>query len=170
MKLLEEYYAAVGAAVAEFGGSIKDFAGDGILALVGAPVAVADHPRRAIEMALTIRSRGDDVLARWRRLGLELGLGVGAASGFATVGAIGSEGRLEYAAVGPVVNLASRLASHARAGEVLAEARIVGSIGADGDYQFEKRETAELKGFARPVTIFAVVRPGETGSAEAASR
>ena len=157
MKLLEDYYSAAGEAVAQFGGTIKDFAGDGILALVGAPIPLADHARRAVEMALAIHDRGDQVLVRWRTLGLDLGLGVGVASGFATVGTIGAAGRLEYGAVGPVVNLASRLASHARAGEVLAEPRVVGLAG-DGPMRFEKLEPVELKGFARPVTIFAVAR------------
>jgi adenylate cyclase len=167
MKLLEEYYAAVGEAVAQLGGTIKDFAGDGILALVGAPIPLADHARRAVELALAIRERGDGVLARWRTLGLDLGLGVGVASGFATVGAIGAAGRLEYGAVGPVVNLASRLASHARADEVLAEPRVVGLAG-EGPFRFEKLDPVELKGFARPVTIFVVVSPGEPMHAEAA--
>jgi len=169
MKLLEEYYSAAGESVARYGGTIKDFAGDGILALVGAPIQIADHARRAVEMALEVRDRGDAVLVRWRRLGLDVGLGVGAASGFATVGAIGAAGRLEYGAVGPVVNLASRLASHARASEVLVEPRVAGLAG-EGPFRFEKLESAELKGFARPVTIYAVSRVDGRGSAETARR
>jgi class 3 adenylate cyclase len=106
-------------------------------------------------MALAIRDRGGEVLERWRMLGLEVGLGVGVASGFATVGAIGGAGRLEYGAVGPAVNLASRLASRAEAGQVLAEPRVVGLAG-DGDFRFEKLESAELKGFARPVVVYSV--------------
>jgi class 3 adenylate cyclase len=160
MKLLDDYYAAVGAVVAEFGGSVKDFAGDGILALVGAPVAHSDHARRAVSMALQIRDRGTELFAQWKKLGLELGLGVGVASGFATVGAIGGTGRLEYGAVGPVVNLASRLASRAGAGQVLAEPRAVGLASSDnGAYRFQKLEATELKGFARPVTLFAIESP-----------
>jgi adenylate cyclase len=157
MKLLEDYYAVAIEAVSERGGSIKDFAGDGILALVGAPLPLGDHARRAVEIALAIRERSEIVLARWRRLGLELGLGVGVASGFATVGAIGGTSRLEYGAVGPVVNLASRLASRAAPGQVLAESRVFGLVG-DGDVVFEKLENAELKGFARPVALYSVAR------------
>jgi adenylate cyclase len=157
MKLLDDYYETVGAVVAEFGGSVKDFAGDGILALVGAPIARGDHARRAIEMAVEIRDRVNDLLAHWKNLGIELGLGVGVASGFATVGAIGGSGRLEYGAIGPVVNLASRLAARAEAGRVLAEPRVAGLAGSDsGAYRFEKLEAMELKGFARPVAPFAV--------------
>src|ERR1051325_2639001 len=101
MKVLEEYYSAAGRAVAQFGGTIKDFAGDGILALVGAPIPLADHARRAVEMALAVRDRGDEALVRWRRLGLDLGLGVGVASGFATVGTIGAAGRPRHGRGGP---------------------------------------------------------------------
>jgi adenylate cyclase len=154
MKLLEEYYEVVGEVVSRFGGSIKDFAGDGILALVGAPIPYPDHAPRALAMALEIRDRGDAILSHWRSLGVDLGLGVGVASGFVTVGTIGS-GRLEYAAVGPAVNLASRLASRAEAGQVLAEPHVVGLAG-DGGFRFEKLESAELKGFARPVVVYSV--------------
>jgi len=157
MQLLEDYYGTVGAVVSEFGGSIKDFAGDGILALVGAPIPYEDHAARAVGMALKIRDRAHAILRHWRDLGLELGLGVGVASGFVTVGAVGNTERLEYAAIGPPVNLAARLCSRAEAGQVLADPRAVGLVGnARNGYRFEKIETAELKGFARPVSIFAV--------------
>jgi adenylate cyclase len=153
MKLLEEYYRTVGEVVVSSGGSITNFAGDGILALVGAPIACADHARRAIGMALGIRDRVDAILAHWKRRGL--GLGIGAASGFVTVGVIGGTERLEYTAVGPAVNLAARLCQRAESGQVLAEPRATGAAG-DGVYRFERLESAELKGFARPITIFAV--------------
>jgi class 3 adenylate cyclase len=161
MKLLEEYYAAVGDAVTRFGGSIGNFAGDGILALVGAPIAHADHAARAIDVALAIRDRTGEILSRWRALGLEVGVGVGVASGFVTVGVIGGTERLEYTAVGPAVNLAARLCARAEAGQVLADARAVGSLDKTSDRRRVKElETTELKGFARPVTIF-TIEPGD---------
>ena len=157
MKVLEEYYGAVGEVVVAFGGSISNFAGDGILALVGAPIAHPDHAARAVGMALQVRDRVDTILSRWRTLGLELGIGVGVASGFVTVGVIGSGVRLEYTAVGPAVNLAARLCARAEAGQVLADPRVVGSVGdASPGYRFAKLESVELKGFARPITIFSV--------------
>lgn len=157
MQLLRDYYDSIGAVVTECGGSIKDFAGDGILCLVGAPIAYPDHAERAVAMAITIRDRGTAVLDRWRDTGLELGIGIGIASGFVTVGAIGSSQRLEYAAVGAPVNLAARLCSRAESGQVLADLRTVGLVGeADPRYRFENLGTAELKGFARPLPIFAV--------------
>jgi len=166
MKLLEEYYGAVGEVVIGFGGSISNFAGDGILALVGAPIAHADHAARAVGMALAIRERVSAILSRWRQLGLDLGVGVGVASGFVTVGVIGGGARLEYTAVGPAVNLAARLCARAESGQVLADPRVVGSVGDAGHgFRFTKLETAELKGFARPITIFAVA--SDAGRADA---
>lgn len=156
IQVLETYYDAVGQVVARHGASIKDFAGDGILALVGAPIAVPDHAPRAVAMALEIRDCSMALLGRWKRLGHDLGVGVGVASGFVTVGVIGGTERLEYAAVGPPVNLAARLATHAAADQVLAEPRVVAAASGgnpDGRVTFVPRETVELKGVARPVAI-----------------
>jgi adenylate cyclase len=159
LALLDEYYRAVGTAVTDFGGSIKDFAGDGILALVGAPIAYPDHGKRAIDTALAIRDRTLPILAHWQSLGLEIGIGIGVASGFVTVGVISGAQRLEYTAIGPAVNLAARLCSRADAGQILADQRLVGSLGGAIDgYRLEKQEPVELKGFARPVTVFALKR------------
>jgi adenylate cyclase len=157
IQLLQEYYDAVGEAVTEYGGTIKDFAGDGILTLVGAPISYVDHAQRAVAMALKMREQGSQVLSRWQKLGLDIGLGVGIASGYVTVGAIGGKKRLEYAAVGPPVNLAARLCALAESGQILAEQRTVGLIGDNGGaYHFEKRDPVELKGFTRAVTVFVV--------------
>lgn len=157
MQLLQQYYDAIGEAVTECGGTIKDFAGDGALTLVGAPIPYADHAPRAVGMALRMRARGGDVLSRWQKLGLDLGLGIGIASGYVTVGAIGGERRLEYAAVGPPVNLAARLCALADSGEILADQRTVGLSSENGHaYRFDKRDPVTLKGFTRPVTVFAV--------------
>jgi adenylate cyclase len=157
MRLLGAFYEAVGEIVNAHGGSIKDFAGDGILALVGAPLPREDHARRAVRMALAIRDRVEAILAPAAAVGQPLGIGVGVASGFATVGPIGGETRLEYAAVGPVVNLAARLCGRADAGWILVDQRTVALARAgDPSLEFEEVETAELKGLARPVVIFAV--------------
>jgi adenylate cyclase len=159
IQLLQQYYDAIGAAVTQGGGTIKDFAGDGVLTLVGAPVPYPDHARRAVAMALEMQERGADVLSRWRNLGLDIGLGVGIASGYVTVGALGSGRRLEYAAVGPPVNLASRLCALAESGQILADQRTVGLIGDNGGSpQFKKLDPVTLKGFTRAVNVFAVSR------------
>jgi len=163
IQLLREYHETVGQVVTEFGGMIKDFAGDGILTLVGAPIAIEDHAERAVAMALEMRSRALEFLKRWKSLGLELGIGIGVASGFVTVGTIGGAGRLEYAAIGPAVNLASRLCDRAWSGQVLVDQRTVGLIGErTKGYTFESLDAIELKGFARAVPISEAVPAGAT--------
>jgi class 3 adenylate cyclase len=168
LQFLRDYYEAIGEAVTEYGGTIKDFAGDGILTLVGAPIVYDDHARRAVSMAIRIRERGGEVLERWRKLGLDLGLGIGVASGFVTVGTIGGAGRLEYAAIGPAVNLAARLCDRAESGAVLVDQRTVGLVG-DGPrgFPFETLDPVELKGFSRPVAIFAIGEAAEPEPAPA---
>jgi class 3 adenylate cyclase len=151
--LLEHYYSAIGEAVSEFGGTIKDYSGDGVLILVGAPVPYPDHARRAVLIAFKIRELVMEVLSTWQRLGLELKVGVGLASGYVTVGAIGGAERLEYVAVGPAVNLASRLCERA-SNSILIDQRAVTLVGDDHPFHFKPMESATLKGFSRPVQVF----------------
>jgi len=155
IQFLREYYQTVGQAVTDLGGSILNFAGDGIVSLVGAPLPLPDHADRAVRIALEIRDRFGKMQGQWQRLGLEVGLGVGVASGFVTVGTIASSDHLEYTAVGPTVNLAARLSSQANSGQVLVDHRTVGLVGdGDGHFGFENIGSPELKGFARPVALF----------------
>ena len=154
-RFMSEYYGTVGRVVTDFGGSIVGFAGDGIMSVVGAPIRYADHADRAIRIAIEIWNRCREMLEVWHELGLKVGLGVGVASGYVTVGAITTPDRLEYTAVGPAVNLAARLASHAESGQILVDHRTVGLVGKhDRVCKFESIGSAELKGFARPVELF----------------
>ncbi|MFA5940641.1 MAG: adenylate/guanylate cyclase domain-containing protein [Sinimarinibacterium sp.] len=115
MRLLRSFYAAVGAAAQEFGGTVKDLAGDGALILIGAPVPYDDRAQRAIRLARRLQSRVRPIVKRYSN---DLGLGVGVASGSVAVGIVGEGGRYEYMAVGPAVNLASRLCDKAADGEI----------------------------------------------------
>ena len=155
IRILREYYDAVGTAAAAVGGTIKDQAGDGVLILIGAPIAFADHARRALDLAARIRGEGGALAARWSRADRQLGVGVGAASGYVTVGVIGGASRLEYTAVGPAVNLASRLCAEADAGEVLVDARTCELLADEARRaQLRSGETLTLKGFPEPVPSF----------------
>ena len=155
IRILREYYDAVGAAAAASGGTIKDQAGDGILILVGAPVVFEDHARRAFELAKRIRDSGMAVTSRWSDAELQLGVGVGVASGYVTVGVIGAASRLEYAAVGPAVNLAARLCAEAGHGEVLVDSRTSELLGGDsGRGELKPGEALRLKGFQQPVQSY----------------
>ena len=155
IRILREYYDAVGAAATASGGTIKDQAGDGVLILVGAPVAFDDHARRAFELAKQIRDRGIAVTSRWSDAELRLGVGVGVASGYVTVGVIGAASRLEYAAVGPAVNLAARLCSEAAHGELLVDSRTIELLDAEtGRKELKPGEALRLKGFPQPVQSY----------------
>jgi class 3 adenylate cyclase len=159
MELLQSYYDAVGEVVAEMGGTVKDHAGDGILSIVGAPIAHRDHAERAVRMAVRIRDRGVEILAGWRNPGPELGLGVGVASGIVTVGAIAGATRLEYVAVGPAVNLAARLCERAISGQVLVDRRTLDlAREIDDNYRIELVECSALKGIGGDVAVYSVDR------------
>jgi len=155
IQILREYYDMVGTAVANVGGTIKDQAGDGVLVLIGAPIWIDDHAQRAIELARQIREGGIALSAEWSTSELQLGVGIGVASGFVTVGVIGAASRLEYTAVGPAVNLASRLCSEAAHAEVLVDERASELLASKGvPAALHTREPLSLKGFARPVPNF----------------
>ncbi len=153
--ILREYYDAVGAAAAAFGGTIKDQAGDGVLILVGAPIAFQDYAQRAFELAKRIRLGGMAVTSRWSDAEMQLGVGVGVASGYVTVGVIGAASRLEYTAVGPAVNLASRLCSEAAHGEVLVDQRTSELLDAEAlRRELRPVEPLLLKGYQQPVASY----------------
>ncbi len=155
IQILREYYDAVGAAAAEFGGTIKDQAGDGVLILVGAPIAFEDHALRAFELAKRIRVTGIAVTERWSDAELQLGVGVGVASGFVTVGVIGAASRLEYTAVGPAVNLACRLCSEAAHAEILLDQRTMELLESETHRaELSLGEALQLKGFQTPVQSY----------------
>ena len=155
IRILREYYDAVGAAAAECGGTIKDQAGDGVLILVGAPIPYPDHAQRALSLARKIRERGMEITARWSDEDLRLGVGVGVASGFVTVGVIGGASRLEYTAVGPAVNLSARLCSEAAHGEVLVDPRTIELLGEEAkSHRLTPGEALRLKGFQQPVQSY----------------
>jgi len=158
ISILREYYDAVGAAAAECGGTIKDQAGDGVLILVGAPLPYADHAQRALALARKIRERGMAITAQHSDQDLVLGVGVGVASGFVTVGVIGGASRLEYAAVGPAVNLASRLCSEAAHGEILVDTRTIELLGEErSSHPLSLGEALKLKGFQQPVQSYTLL-------------
>jgi class 3 adenylate cyclase len=153
LQVLREYYDAVGAVVSDYGATIKDFAGDGILILVGAPLPVPYHAHRALEMAQNIREVGLALTRRWSTALHPLGIGVGVATGMVTVGVIGSASRLEYTAVGSAVNLASRLCEQAGNGEILVDARTADLAGPGA---LQRRDATAVKGFAEPVARYAL--------------
>lgn len=151
IEVLRDYYNVVGKVVAEYGATIKDYAGDGILILVGAPLAIEDHARISLEIAERIREEGRVLTKRWSTSRGRLGIGVGVATGFVTVGVIGSDSRLEYTAVGPAVNLASRLCEEARDKEILVAPRTAELAGRE---DLKPKRRVEIKGFRDLEEVF----------------
>lgn len=155
MRFLREYYDAVGRVVSAHGATIKDYAGDGILVLVGATEAQADHAERALTLAADMRDAALSVTARWNDAGPDLGVGVGVASGVVALGMLGGAERTEFAAVGEAVNLSARLCGQAASGEVLMDARTQTLAGRTHDSaSAPEARTLNLKGYEAPVTGF----------------
>jgi adenylate cyclase len=161
MSVLREYHAAMGEAILAHEGTLERFTGDGMMIFFNDPVPVADPQARAVRMALTMRQAVEGLTARWRKLGHELDFGVGIAQGYATIGAIGFEGRWDYGAIGTVTNLAARLCGEARPGQILVSRRLYGAI--DTFVEAEPVGELSLKGFAKPVSAFNVLRARATG-------
>jgi class 3 adenylate cyclase len=153
-EVLREYHRALGDLIPAYEGTLEHFAGDGVMLFFNDPVAVVDHELQAVRFALASQERFAELADRWRRLGTELALGVGVEAGYATLGRIGFEGRYDYAAVGPVANLASRLSTQAAPGQTLIGQRLFAAV--EGRVEAEPVGDLELKGFARPVPAHAV--------------
>src|SRR5262249_9306415 len=109
MSLLREYHAAIGKIIIKYSGTLEHYAGDGVMVFFNDPIPVPNPALQAVRTALDMRMAIESLTEKWRRLGHELGFGVGIAHGFATLGTIGFEGRFDYAAIGTVSNIASRL-------------------------------------------------------------
>jgi adenylate cyclase len=156
MGVLREYHAAMGALIVAHEGTLERFAGDGMMVFFNDPVPVPDGPERAVRMALAMRDRARDLGARWKKRGHDLDIGFGIAQGFATIGAIGFEGRLDYGAIGTVTNLAARLCGVATAGQILVSRRLLGAV--EGLAEAEPVGELPFKGFSKPVPTFNVLR------------
>jgi len=154
MELLREYHAEMGRLVLAHEGTLERFTGDGMMVFFNDPVEVPDPADRAIRMAVAMRDVVGGLSARWRKRGWDLGLGVGVAQGYATIGAIGFEGRWDYGAIGTVTNLAARLCGEASAGQILISAKVAGSV--EHLIDAEDKGSLSLKGLARPVRIWSV--------------
>ena len=160
MSVLAEYHAVLGSLIHKYEGTVERFAGDAIMVLFNDPLPCPDPSRRAVEMAIEMRDQVGAVAAKWRKRGHELGFGIGIAHGYATLGRIGFEGRFDYGAVGPVVNLAARLCADAKDGQILIESKVQAAI--EACIATEDAGELLLKGFHRPVRAFNVCasRPG----------
>src|SRR5262249_25275173 len=153
-ELLRDYHALVGTLIARYQGTLEHFAGDGVMVFFNDPALLPEHESAAIRMAIALQERFGALAAVWWKRGTELGLGIGIAAGYATLGRIGYDGRFDYGALGPVTNLASRLSTRAEAGQTLISQRILAAV--EDAVDAEPVGELELKGFGRPVAAYAV--------------
>jgi class 3 adenylate cyclase len=151
MTVLKEYLSAVGPLIHKYEGTLDRFTGDGMMVFFNDPLPCEDAPERAARLAIEMRDAGAALAGAWARRGHKLGLGIGIAQGYATLGRIGFEGRFDYTAIGAVINLASRLCSEAADGEVLVSGRLATAIEAVADV--EQIGERMLKGMARPSAV-----------------
>lgn len=155
MDLLHQYHAAVGGIIIKYRGTLERYAGDGVMVVFNDPVPVSNPELQAVQMALDMRAAIGALTGKWRRLGHDLGFGIGIAHGYATLGTIGFEGRFDYAAIGTVCNVASRLCDEARPGQILISPRVLAAV--------EEAVTVEpvgefaLKGIRRPMPAYNVL-------------
>jgi class 3 adenylate cyclase len=156
MAVLREFYDAMGRIVDRNAGTVEHFAGDSMLVFFNAPLETPAPGRKAVETALEMRAAFAALREAWRGRGHELGMGVGIASGEATIGAIGFAGRSQYAAIGAVTNLASRLCGIAQHDEILTTPSV---LAAAGPVRSEDAGERPVKGFSKPVTVVRVLAP-----------
>jgi len=156
MNVLREYHAALGELIFRYEGTLDRYAGDGVMVLFNAPIQFADHTKRAVKMAVEMRDVIGALTEKWRNRGHSLGFGVGIALGYATLGQIGFEHRLEYAAIGSVTNLASRLCDEAKAGQIVASRRVYGMV--EEWVEASPLDDLVLKGFNHPVLAMEIKR------------
>jgi adenylate cyclase len=160
MGVLGEFHAAMGKLILEHEGTLERFTGDGLMIFFNDPVVVPNPVERAIRMAVAMRGRVEELQGAWRKRDYGLGFGIGIAQGYATIGAIGFEGRRDYGAIGTVTNLAARLCGEAADGQILVSSRV--ATVAEGFADALEVGSLTLKGLSRPVRTFNI---GELQSA-----
>ena len=155
--VLREFHAAVGPLVTRFEGTLDHFSGDGLMVYFNDPLPCPDPADRAVRMAVEMRAAVGELMSGWRRRGFDLGLGIGVAQGYATLGQIGFEERVDYTAIGTVTNLAARLCGEARDGQILLSKRVATAV--EATVTLEEIGNLALKGLSQAVAVYNV--PGE---------
>ena len=155
MSLLRDYHAAIGEIIIKYNGTLEHYAGDGVMVIFNDPIPVLNPALQAVRMALDMRTAIGELIEKWHRLGHEIGFGIGIAHGFATLGTIGFEGRFDYAAIGTVSNVASRLCDEAKPGQILISPRVMMAV--EDAVTVEPVGDFTLKGISRPMAAYNVL-------------
>lgn len=156
IELLNEYLSEMTKIIYEEGGTLDKFMGDGIMAFYGDPIEYEDHAKRAVNTALKMQERLKELQEKWHSDGQEiLKIGIGISTGYVTVGNIGCEDHLDYTVIGNNVNLAARLQSLAKEGEIIISPRTYASV--KDMISAEEVGKIEIKGFHKPVDVYKVL-------------
>ena len=155
MEFLRHYHAEMGQLVFKFAGTLERFMGDGIVIIFNDPIPCEDHAQHATLMALEMRDRVKQLRGAWLKKGYDLDLGVGIAAGYATLGTMGFEGRMDYGTVGNLPNLAARLCAEAKGGQILTDQKTMSRL--EHAFVAEAIEQLSLKGIARPVLAYNIL-------------
>jgi len=156
IQVMREYHVTLGKFADKYEGTVERFTGDGLLVVFNDPVPCRDPCLRAAQVAIEMRDEVAKLSQKWNRLGHELGFGIGIAYGYATLGTIGYEGRLQYSVTGKVANLAARLCGEAKDGQILIDINVRSAIEAHAEIEFVGE--LNLRGFTRPMKTFNALR------------
>jgi class 3 adenylate cyclase len=155
MALLREYHEVIGKFVFKYNGTLERFAGDGVMVIFNDPVPMPNPALQAVRMALEMRAAIGALVQKWQQLGHDLGFGMGLSHGYATLGTIGFEGRFDYAAIGMVSNVASRLCGEAKPGQILVSPRVM--LAVKNEVTVEPVGELTLKGIRRPMLVHNII-------------
>jgi len=155
MTTLREYQALIGHFVSEYGGTLERFVGDAVMVYFNDPPPCPHHAEQAVKMAIAMRQAVNSLRQEWRKRGIDLGAGIGIATGYATIGIIGFEGRKDYAAIGQVTNLAARLCSEAQHNQILVSDRVLSLV--KELVSVESIGELTLRGVERPIAVSQVI-------------
>ncbi|UCF73829.1 MAG: hypothetical protein JSW35_05130 [Deltaproteobacteria bacterium] len=155
IQLLNSYHAEMGKLIFKYDGTLERFAGDAIMVIFGAPIPCEHHALKAVKMALEMRGRFEPLKREWERKDYRLDIGIGISSGYATVGNVGFEGRMDYSAIGTVTNLAARLCERAKGGQILMSKAVF--LHVEDQVEVQEIGKKQYKGFHRPVVTFELI-------------
>jgi class 3 adenylate cyclase len=155
MEFLRHYHTEMGRLVFKFEGTLERFMGDGIVVIFNDPILCEEHAHKATQMAIEMRDRVKELRTAWRKKGYDLDLGVGLAAGYATLGTMGFEGRMDYGTVGNLPNLAARLCAEAKGGQILTDQKTMSRL--EETFDAEAIQELNLKGINRPVAAFNII-------------
>jgi adenylate cyclase len=155
MDFLRHYHGEMGKLIFKYEGTLERFMGDGIVVIFNDPILCEEHAHKAAQMAIEMRHRVKELRTAWRKKGYDLDLGVGFSAGYATLGTMGFEGRMDYGTVGNLPNLAARLCAEAKGGQILTDQKTMSRL--EETFDAESIQELNLKGINRPVAAFNII-------------